>query len=77
MLDIVQKTFDIYWLASVKPSLCLWDEVNLIIVNDHCDHFDALLGSVCKYFTENFLYLRHNIFIDLGIRVLMTLLKVW
>lgn len=74
MLDIVQKTFDIYWLASVKSSLCLWDEVNLIIVNDL---FDALLGSVCKYFTENFLYLRHNIFIDLGIRVIMTLLKVW
>lgn len=74
MLDIVQKTFDIYWLASVKPSLCLWDEVNLIIVNDL---FDALLGSVCKYFTENFLYLRHIIFVNLGIRVIMTLLKVW
>jgi hypothetical protein len=41
----------IYQFIYVDPSLHLWDEAYLIMVNDISDVF---LNSVCKYFIENF-----------------------
>ena len=35
----------------IEPSLNPWDEVYLILVNDHVDEF---LGEVVKYFMEYF-----------------------
>ena len=35
----------------IEPSLHLWDEAYLIVVNDH---FDVFLDSVCENFIEYF-----------------------
>lgn len=40
----------IYQLIYIESSLYLWDEDNMIIVDDL---FDVLLSSVCKCFTKN------------------------
>ena len=41
----------VYPFIYIEPSLNVWDEVYLIMVDDH---FYVLLGSVCKYFIEDF-----------------------
>jgi hypothetical protein len=41
----------IYWFLYIKPSLNLWDEAYLVMV-DYL--FDLFLDLVCKYYIEYF-----------------------
>ena len=45
MVDYIDR------FSYVEPSLHLWDEANLIMVDDFSDVF---LDSVCEYFIEYF-----------------------
>jgi hypothetical protein len=47
----INVLYYIYRFAYVEPPLHLWDEANLVMVNDLSD---VLLDSVCHYFIEDF-----------------------
>jgi hypothetical protein len=50
LFGLYNMLYYVYGFMYVEPFLHPWNETDLVIV---CDHFDMLLGSVCKYFVEN------------------------
>jgi hypothetical protein len=47
----INVLYYIYCYAYVEPSMHLWDEANLVMVNDLSD---MLLDLICHYFIEDF-----------------------
>jgi hypothetical protein len=47
----INVLYYVYRFAYVEPPLQLWDEANLVMVDDLSD---VLLDSICHYFIEEF-----------------------
>ena len=50
-LGIFDVRYYVYCFANIVPSLHLWDESHLVMVDDL---FNVLLDAVSQYFVENF-----------------------
>ena len=48
---VVDVMYYVYLFANIVPSLRLWDESHLVMLDDL---FNVLLDAVCQYFVDDF-----------------------